>query len=242
MIPPEEPMDSAKRHQRNRARSASKGRDCRDATDERAAAILCGGESRRMGQDKATLPWNGATLLEHMVGVVRAAVSPVTVVAAPGQSLPSLPQEVSILRDENSGLGPLEGLRVALRHFSTAGGVAVVGCDAPGLLPVVVDLLLTRLAANPEVDAVAVRRDGQWQPLLAAYRPRVAAVCQQLLQSGRRSLWRLLEAIEAQPIEAGMLREFDPQLACLINANDPATYASARRIDLGRQGRGSQDR
>ena len=68
-----------------------------------------------MGRDKATLPYAGKTLVEHVVSVVSTRCSPVFVIAAPGQPLPTLQAEV--LRDEVRGVGPLlatgRGLRAA---------------------------------------------------------------------------------------------------------------------------------
>ncbi len=55
-----------------------------------AAIILAGGASRRMGRDKATLPYQGSTLVEHMVDILKPRCAPVYVVAAPGQALPQL--------------------------------------------------------------------------------------------------------------------------------------------------------
>lgn len=68
-----------------------------------------------MGRDKATLVYDGSTLVERTVNAVAARCSPVFVVAAPGQALPELDAEV--LRDELRGVGPLlatgRGLRAA---------------------------------------------------------------------------------------------------------------------------------
>jgi molybdopterin-guanine dinucleotide biosynthesis protein A len=58
-----------------------------------------------MGRDKANLPYEGATLVERAVSIVLPRCSPVFVVAAPGQPLPTL--EAEVLRDEVRGVGPL---------------------------------------------------------------------------------------------------------------------------------------
>ena len=42
----------------------------RTAAMSRAAIVLCGGRSRRMGRDKASLPFGTETLLERVVRIV----------------------------------------------------------------------------------------------------------------------------------------------------------------------------
>src|SRR5688500_6745473 len=79
--------------------------------------ILCGGESKRMGQPKAWLPFGPELMLQCVVRLVGEAVAPIIVVAAPGQDLPPLSEAdgcVWVLRDEVKGRGPLEGLAAGL--------------------------------------------------------------------------------------------------------------------------------
>ena len=63
------------------------------------AVILCGGESRRMGQPKAWLPFGPERMLQHVVRLVSTVTDQVVVVAAPGQDLPPLPVSVAVAHD-----------------------------------------------------------------------------------------------------------------------------------------------
>jgi molybdopterin-guanine dinucleotide biosynthesis protein A len=74
---------------------------------ERAAIVLCGGRSRRMGRDKWSLPFGPGTLLDHVVARVRPAVDEIVVVAREGQDVTT---GETIVRDPAEGLGPLAGL------------------------------------------------------------------------------------------------------------------------------------
>src|SRR3954468_22268419 len=79
-----------------------------------AGVVLCGGRSSRMGQPKAWLPFAGEVMLPRVVRLLTEVVSPVLVVAAPGQEVPPAPATVDIVRDEVEGRGPLQGLLAGL--------------------------------------------------------------------------------------------------------------------------------
>src|SRR5262245_46114604 len=76
--------------------------------------VLCGGQSSRMGRPKAWLPIGGETMLGRVVRLLGEVVSPLVVVAAPGQELPPLPPGVTVVRDPERGRGPLQGLAAGL--------------------------------------------------------------------------------------------------------------------------------
>ena len=65
--------------------------------------VLCGGQSKRMGRPKTWLPFGSELMLPRVVRLLREAVDPVVVVAAPDQEVPPLPDEVTIVRDEVEG-------------------------------------------------------------------------------------------------------------------------------------------
>src|SRR6185436_5576771 len=86
-----------------------------------------------MGFPKALLPFGDETMLQRVVRLLGTVVSPVVVVAAPGQQVPALPAGGS---DEREGRGPLEALRVGLNALPVDVDAAyVTSCDVPLLVP-----------------------------------------------------------------------------------------------------------
>src|SRR5436190_24348451 len=98
--------------------------------------ILCGGQSKRMGRPKAWLPFAGELMLPRVVRLVSEVVSPVVVVAAPGQELPPLPPGTILAHDTEDDRGPLQGLVAGLAALPDGTDAAYVSsCDAPLLRP-----------------------------------------------------------------------------------------------------------
>src|SRR3954471_17323014 len=101
-----------------------------------AGIVLAGGKSTRMGASKALLPFGPETMLQRVVRILGTLVSPIVVVAAPDQELPSLPAGVTVTHDEREGRGPLEGLRAGLKALPESVDAAyVTSCDVPLLVP-----------------------------------------------------------------------------------------------------------
>src|SRR5437764_15154428 len=92
--------------------------------------VLCGGQSKRMGRPKAWLPFGAELMLPRVVRLLGEAVAPLVVVAAPGQDVPALPPDVTIVRDEEKGRGPLQGLAAGLRALEGRADAAFASsCD-----------------------------------------------------------------------------------------------------------------
>src|SRR2546430_3416835 len=105
--------------------------------DSRVAGIvLAGGQSTRMGRPKATLPFGPELMLQRVVRLLGSVVRPIVVVAAPGQALPPLADDVLIARDERESRGPLEGLLAGLSTImGHAEAAYATSCDVPLLAP-----------------------------------------------------------------------------------------------------------
>ncbi|WP_076194468.1 molybdenum cofactor guanylyltransferase [Mycobacterium sp. GA-1841] len=178
-----------------------------------AAVVLAGGASRRMGRDKATLPVDGATMVERVVAAVSACCAPVFVIAAPGQPLPALTAEV--LRDEVRGVGPLVATGRGLRAAAEAGVHRAFVCAVD--MPYLDSDLIDRLAASAErIPAdIVLPWDGRDHYLAGIYRSALAEQIAALVRDGHRSMRSLSAIVDTQRIV------MEPQRA-LTNVNTAA--------------------
>ena len=150
--------------------------------------ILCGGQSRRMGRDKALLEYHGETLLARHLRLAEAAG--MTVYLASGGTdypHPSAVQSVADALPERAG--PLSALAGALTTIAAAGGTETL------LLPV--DTLITpamlrdALAGAPPAPFVCIVQDGQPQPLFARASTALLPRLHEWLESGLRRMMPL---------------------------------------------------
>lgn len=194
---------------------------------KRGGAVLCGGASRRMGQAKADLLWEGRTFLAHILETLEPIVDQRVVVAAVEQSLGELPPNVRILRDSQPYEGPLVALGLTLTELANeVDAVFLTGCDNPLLPAVVIRELFERLET---FDAVMLTgEDGQPRALTAVYRP---ATCkepvQKLVATGERRLRAVVPRLRTHLIPFAELQRIDPQLHALANINTPEDYEAA---------------
>jgi molybdenum cofactor guanylyltransferase len=189
--------------------------------------VLCGGQSKRMGRPKAWLPFGGEVLLQRVVRILGDVVGPLVVVAAPDQAVPPLPPGINIVRDEERGRGPLEGLAAGLRALRGQVDAAYLSsCDVSflqaGLVRRLIDLLGTH--------SICVPRVGEYHhPLAAVYRTEVADAVQRLLASNRLRPVFLFEEVSTRVVEAHELVNVDPTFQSLRNLNTPEEYEAALR-------------
>jgi molybdenum cofactor guanylyltransferase len=189
--------------------------------------VLCGGKSSRMGRSKAWLEFGGEALLQRVVRVLSGVVSPIVVVAAPGQDLPELPAEVAIVRDQHEYLGPLNGLATGLTALADRVKIAYVSsCDVPFLRPEFVRRVIDRLGdcsiCMPEVD-------GFKHPLAGAYRTDILPVVRKLIAAGRLRPTYLMDELPTRTLSYADFADVDPQLESLRNINTPEEYEAALR-------------
>jgi molybdopterin-guanine dinucleotide biosynthesis protein A len=194
-----------------------------DMIEHTLGVVLIGGASRRMGTDKASIEFNGATLLERSVGVLTEVFA--SVVISGGDQPPS---GVRVLSDLVPGLGPLGGLDTAYR--AAAGrDVFLLAVDMP-----FVDASTVLAIVEPPVAAMSVRvpvPDGRRQPLCAIYGSGLGPVVRDRIEGKDRSMESLFGAVDVEELSG-----FDADI--FMNVNTQADLESAlKRIDPHRSTR-----
>jgi len=160
------------------------------------AIILAGGQSRRMGRDKASLPLGEQTLLEQLIEQLAGRFQEIIISVSKGQPYPL--NNVRQVEDRYENAGPLAGLLAGLQASSSDISL-VVPCDQPEIdLGIVRDML----QVLGQHDLVYPRLDGQIpHPLFALYRRSLWPVIEKLINEGKLSVLHLLIEVKAVALD-----------------------------------------
>jgi molybdenum cofactor guanylyltransferase len=193
--------------------------------DRFGGIVLCGGKSTRMGRPKLSLPFGSETMLARVVLIITEVVSPVVVVAAPGQELPELPVGTLVTRDEILDQGPLGGLAAGMAALrGRADAVYASSCDVPLLKAEFVRAMLEALGTHE----LAIPRDGEFHhPLAAVYRTSLEVRVGRLISEGRLRPLFLVQESDARLVDVSELRAVDSTLNSLRNTNTPEEFREA---------------
>lgn len=185
-----------------------------------AAVILAGGMSRRMGRDKAALPFGEETMLSHLVHTYQPHFD-VTAVSlnTPGRFDTAGALEVV---DRHPGDGPMAGLEAAFLDTG-ADVIFLTGTDLPFGDPALARHLVESLG---EHDICLIRSEKGPEPLFAVYSSACLPAMQKALSEGRRSMYGVIQQMDTLELPAEELHQFDIG-HILSNVNDPEEYARA---------------
>ena len=193
-----------------------------ESVDSYPVIVLAGGASRRMGMDKRTLPIDGVPMLQRTLD--RLGSASILVVVDPRDPLPfCLPGNARAVPDTRPGEGPLAALEAASAALERSVAL-VVAADMPWVEPVVLRLLVDRLAARPDAMVACLGDDRGPRPLPLAVRPeRVLPRITALLDGGERRLWTLL--VDALVVPLPDWLPLDPDRATLRDVDTAADLA-----------------
>lgn len=188
-----------------------------------AIAILAGGQSSRMGTDKAKLVLpSGITVLDHLISLSLRVTDEVYVVGRTEAACDTA--GARYLVDDQPGGGPLGGLLTALGAAQQADWLLLLACDFPGMTAAALQWLGNAALAAPDgAAAVGVRVDADMQPLFSAWRRDSIRAIRGEWDAGERSVRRLQLRLAVHRLD------MPPHLhSSLLNVNSPEEWAAFR--------------
>ncbi|MEX2497087.1 MAG: molybdenum cofactor guanylyltransferase [Woeseia sp.] len=181
--------------------------------DRICGLVLAGGESRRMGRDKALLEREGQTQLSRTVALLQRHVARVFVSARPDQAGEPERGRFNRIVDRYTGIGPVAGILSALESDASASWL-VLACDLPNVDDRTIAFLLKSASADKPFTAFESSYDGLPEPLCAFYRPESCAIIQHFVNEGLVCPRKMLIRSDTH-----LLRQ--PEPSALDNVNTP---------------------
>ena len=189
------------------------------------AAILAGGQARRMGGiNKALLKIGGIPILDRILATLTACCEHVIVIATRPE--PYNERHLAVYPDLLPGMGSLGGLYTALEVASSE-KVFVCACD----MPFVSENLLRYLSARSNgCDAIVPRDHYGLQPMHAIYSREPRDMLRARLQKGLLKVEHFLDSISARILPPEEVSCADPFGIAFLNINDPEDLRRAQEF------------
>ncbi|HVI06831.1 MAG TPA: molybdenum cofactor guanylyltransferase [Candidatus Binatia bacterium] len=188
-----------------------------------SAFILAGGQSSRMGADKAFVELDGKTLLARALDLARS-VSPDVSIVGPREKFARF---APVIEDIFPGRGPLAGIHAALRSSPTSLNF-VVAVDTPFISAALARYLIAQAGGFPEAQAVLPRSDGYTHLLCALYRRPFGDVAERALLAGKNKIEPLFSEIAVRIVEQDELETAGFSATLFRNLNTPADIEAER--------------
>ena len=192
-----------------------------------AGIVLAGGQSTRLGRDKASELVKSRSLLQRVLDRLDGFVDEYVVVTAPGQELAPLfaSRPISTVEDAYPGAGPLGGLYTGLSSMAAPRAIAVA-CDMPLLKPALLSLLL-RL--QPGHDAV-VPRNALPEPLCAVYAAACLPAVKGRLEAKDYKMTGFFDAVDVRFVEPSEWQAVDADGVSFLNVNNEEDLRRAEAL------------
>jgi|WetSurSiteA1Bulk_404760.scaffolds.fasta_scaffold00706_14 molybdenum cofactor guanylyltransferase len=164
--------------------------------------VLAGGQSRRMGQDKALMEFHGKPLIQHAVTILQHVCSRV-IISSNKQDY--LFTGCEIWPDELAVKAPLSGIYTCLKR-STDDWIAVLSCDMPAIHP---GLFRHLLSCTQNFDVVVPVHDlDRIEPLCCLYNRSAIPLLEQFVERQQYSLQQFIRASRHNLVEIGVALGF----------------------------------
>ena len=175
--------------------------------------VLAGGDSLRMGQEKASMIFDGASLIERSISLLDHFCNSI-IISSNNKNLIHLGHE--IVEDMHHRIGPIAGLFASLKASATERNI-VIPCDTPFITIDVYEKLLRSSESHHAV--VAGTDDDLIEPLIGIYHKSVVEILYNQIEKGDYKLHNALKLVHTK------VKTF-PDKTLFTNINSPADLGS----------------
>ena len=196
--------------------------------NEVSGFVLAGGASRRMGFDKAKLPFGSERMVDRKIRLLRAICRSVSIIGPPGRFADT---PIQVYEDKIPGQGPLGGIHTGLHRARTEFSL-FLSCDMPLMEERFLRYLCEQaLASRASATLPPLGAKGRY-PLCAVLRRRVLWRVRSRLESGQNQVGRFFSSFQRRTISKVEFARagFSPRIFC--NLNTPEEYKRARQRSI----------
>lgn len=189
--------------------------------------IQAGGQSSRMGEDKALKPFLGKPLIQRVTDRLSPIADELLVTTDRPADYAFLNQR--LIADLKPGRGALGGLYTAIASASHP-FVAVVACDMPFASKSFFESA-HRLIVQKEADVVIAKTEAGYEPLHALYRREACLpAIEAAIEADQWKVVSWLPNVNTRILSPAELKLFDPTGLCFWNVNTPEEFEKAEQL------------
>jgi molybdopterin-guanine dinucleotide biosynthesis protein A len=189
--------------------------------------IQAGGQSSRMGEDKALKSFLGRPLIQRVIDRLSPIADEIIVTTNRPDDYSFL--NLRLIPDLKPGRGALGGLYTAIAS-ATYPVAAVAACDMPFASPMLIETM-TRLLVEEEVDVVIAKSEEGYEPLHAVYR---RETCLPAIESAiDADQWKVIAwfpQVKVRILTSDEIKSADPDGLAFWNVNTPEEFAKAEKL------------
>lgn len=189
--------------------------------------IQAGGQSSRMGEDKALKPFLGRPLIQRVVERLTPIADEVIVTTNRPDDYRFL--DLRLVSDLRPGRGALGGLYTAIASAARP-IVAVAACDMPFASATLLRAA-SRILVEEEVDVVIPKSEEGYEPLHAVYR---RETCLPAIEAAiEADQWKVIAwfpQVKVRVLTPDEIKEYDPSGLAFWNVNTPEEFLKAETL------------
>ncbi len=190
-------------------------------------SIQAGGQSSRMGEDKALKPFLGRPLIQRVIERLSSIADELIVTTNHPAQYDFL--RIRLIPDLRPGRGALGGLYTAIASASHP-IVAVVACDMPFASAQLIEAA-RKILDDEQVDVVIAKSDEGYEPLHAVYR---RETCLPAIESAiNADQWKVVAwfpQVKVRVLTPDEVKVYDPDGLAFWNVNTPEEFSKAEEL------------